>query len=1014
MEEDKRFGTDDRVHVDSREAVADLDALRRQEHADLEGAWELGMCPASPVLLPRVASKVVSEPAPTVSSIMKAHSLNPSSQRKVVIVIGEPGVGKSTILSSLVGDSLAFPFGTSLGVGLTTTSKCVERNGIGYIDTPGLQDVSADRRELAAREITKSLRTDGVVCKLLFVVDCVTGRIRYNDTSTIELVLKALPEETEFSVICNKVPRVLLELFRPTEKESKESLLKYFTFNNTRPQNVFCIPFDSECNLNKLIAPVEIERLHTGISLLSWLSLDSSLVRSVKQEMDEVAKLESLSRFQRLEKFAQSQLTMRSFKMAMSKDAQFWLDALNSNLKISAGVGGFMRIDDDDVSMDFWSTFPERAGGIWKFTNDRFLAVFTVLNPDPNFGLYILEQQTSKEAANTSHFTVPMLVACMFGNFCALEYLINHVVTRDSVGVLKAQYLALSNSKKIPVKERGFCLRKSRFYSTLNVNDYGAEPAAEIQFRLWSAALLLGIVQGDLELIKKIYAALPNQFNINDEMDYCVPLFEDFLGGMQRNEEARNLEPKEALFFDLHHFVEFACYIGQLDVLSFLLERGARPTPHCFAVADVEGTNLLLKARLPFTLSFDKETGLNELHAACAGGDVAVVAKVCEVVLASLESATVGSRCCAALGATPLLVACAAGKLRVVQYLFSLGAQISATDLFGRGVLHYCALFNADKHVLNWLLRVCKGETYNAVDDLGRTPLHYVAAVGNVDALWLLCACNIQVNQVDCNGFAALHYATMHGHNDCISVLIKFEANCNLTRSHAGFGPDLDPVSFLGCHSRQVPRVDDLTALTRLSFEDLKAKCEVTDVVMQPDDSKMVLAQRYFRACVRSGCGSPVHIAALNGDIVSLKTMEHLLGKRVVLNADSGHPLYLSPVHFALLSGDLACTKFLLERGAFRLSIAELIDSGFDFSVSLSDARAAAGSLRLLSDAALLRVLSFLDARALVRLGKTCRALAAFCGFGFILQDIFPELLCLGGAYRVCGGLASKGGRNKK
>ncbi|KAJ3110747.1 hypothetical protein HK100_002920 [Physocladia obscura] len=77
---------------------------------------------------------------------------------KVILLVGNPGTGKSAILNGLTGAAY-FKAGNSFGKGCTHVCQSVLVNGITYMDTPGLDDVEI--REQAAEEIRKALDNSG-------------------------------------------------------------------------------------------------------------------------------------------------------------------------------------------------------------------------------------------------------------------------------------------------------------------------------------------------------------------------------------------------------------------------------------------------------------------------------------------------------------------------------------------------------------------------------------------------------------------------------------------------------------------------------------------------------------------------------------------------------------------------------------------------------------------------------------------------------------------------------------
>jgi hypothetical protein len=135
----------------------------------------------------------------------------PCSMKGVVTVafVGEPGTGKSTILSSLVGQPGAFPSGPSGFVGMTKKVASKVKDGVTYFDTPGLLDADQKRREEIAKEISLLFKAGGEF-KIIFVVACPTGRLDANHLTTMKLFLEAIPRLNCFGIILNNLPEVVM------------------------------------------------------------------------------------------------------------------------------------------------------------------------------------------------------------------------------------------------------------------------------------------------------------------------------------------------------------------------------------------------------------------------------------------------------------------------------------------------------------------------------------------------------------------------------------------------------------------------------------------------------------------------------------------------------------------------------------------------------------------------------------------------------------------------------------
>lgn len=121
---------------------------------------------------------------------------------KYSLVVGNPGVGKSTLLNGVVG-KIVFKSGLSFDSGYTKFLQEFETNpGIVWIDTPGLKDSKI--RLQSGQEIEKAMKKGGLY-RLLFVVTLEEGRVRPDDAATLLVILAAIPEEVQFSIILNKL-----------------------------------------------------------------------------------------------------------------------------------------------------------------------------------------------------------------------------------------------------------------------------------------------------------------------------------------------------------------------------------------------------------------------------------------------------------------------------------------------------------------------------------------------------------------------------------------------------------------------------------------------------------------------------------------------------------------------------------------------------------------------------------------------------------------------------------------
>jgi len=162
-----------------------------------------------------------------------------------VILVGNPGVGKSTILNSLMGEA-RFRSGVSAS-GVTEILQSQDFMGIKYVDTPGLDEYK--KRKQAGEEIERALKQNGSM-KLIFI--CVTegGRVRSSDLATIDIVLGAFREgfkkNIRYGILVNKMDDENYEII--------DEIIKQFDNVEIRTQHIDFMPRNNVYKGNNISA----------------------------------------------------------------------------------------------------------------------------------------------------------------------------------------------------------------------------------------------------------------------------------------------------------------------------------------------------------------------------------------------------------------------------------------------------------------------------------------------------------------------------------------------------------------------------------------------------------------------------------------------------------------------------------------------------------------------------------------------------------------------------------------
>merc|ERR1711916_182725 len=229
-------------------------------------------------------------------STLKKEGTKMSGGDQHVLLVGNPGTGKSTIVNGIVG-RVVFRSGFSAGTGMTTCMQTVEHEGVIYSDTPGLDDVNT--RETAGREIATALRQNGTY-RLIFVVTLEAGRVRPADIAAMKIVLDAidLPTEVPFGIIINKLSKKAMT--KLGEEENRKTAFASMQVLGANASHIFLNEFDVELmDVDDALADVppallefiqNLPALYIGEESVSDLKLDEmeELKEKFEAELAEV------------------------------------------------------------------------------------------------------------------------------------------------------------------------------------------------------------------------------------------------------------------------------------------------------------------------------------------------------------------------------------------------------------------------------------------------------------------------------------------------------------------------------------------------------------------------------------------------------------------------------------------------------------------------------------------------------------------------------------------------------
>ncbi|KAL1490310.1 hypothetical protein ABEB36_013026 [Hypothenemus hampei] len=252
----------------------------------------------------------------------------------------------------------------------------------------------------------------------------------------------------------------------------------------------------------------------------------------------------------------------------------------------------------------------------------------------------------------------------------------------------------------------------------------------------------------------------------------------------------------------------WAAKSGNLNVVEFLLVKGANVD-----TIDKEGVTVLHWAALYFGLDLvqllmTKGANVNAvdncgntiLHQAAKSGNLDVVrflvAKGANVDAANED------------GNTILYWPAKCDDLDMVQFLVAKGANIDAANKDGNKVLHW-AVESDNLEILKFL--VAKGANINAANKDGNTILHWAVKSNNLEIVEFLVAQSANVNATNKDGNTVLHWAVESDNLEIVKFLVTAGANIEATNKDgntalhmAALYDNLEIVEFLVAQSASV------------------------------------------------------------------------------------------------------------------------------------------------------------------------------------------------------------------
>jgi ankyrin repeat protein len=124
-------------------------------------------------------------------------------------------------------------------------------------------------------------------------------------------------------------------------------------------------------------------------------------------------------------------------------------------------------------------------------------------------------------------------------------------------------------------------------------------------------------------------------------------------------------------------------------------------------------------------------------------------------------------------------------SVAVFNRLLARGVNLTAMrDSLGFSLLHHVARTVTRENDLRFLVNVCGSDAVHAVDNRGRTPLHWASSDGNDSAVRVLVELGADIDRQYNNGRSAWIYAAEYAQPSCVELLLALGADVDVVTNN--------------------------------------------------------------------------------------------------------------------------------------------------------------------------------------------------------------------------------------